>query len=56
MMMALKKRKKQHPIKIGPFIVLSSFLVVWFVGIASGEPVRVVEQAIRICLSCIGIG
>ena len=54
--MVLKKRKKRHLVRKGPFIVIASFLVVWFVGIASGEPVRVLEQAVRICLSCIGIG
>jgi hypothetical protein len=51
-----KKRKKWHKVRLGPFIVIASFLVIWFIGIASGEPVRVLEQAIRVCLNCIGIG
>jgi hypothetical protein len=55
-MIALKKKKMHYPVNKGPFIVISFFLIIWFIGIAAGEPVRVVEQAIRICLSCIGIG
>jgi hypothetical protein len=55
-MIAARKRKKGHKVRRGPFIVLASFLAIWFIGIASGEPVRVLEQAVRVCLSCIGIG
>ncbi|MEN8136775.1 MAG: CD1871A family CXXC motif-containing protein [Thermodesulfobacteriota bacterium] len=51
-----KKRNTWHKVRRGPFIVITSFLVIWFIGIASGEPVRVLEQAVRVCLSCIGIG
>lgn len=54
--MALKRRKTPHRLRKGPFIVIASFLFVWFIGISLDEPVRVLEQAVRICLSCIGIG
>lgn len=39
-----------------PLLVLFFFLLLWLAGIAAGEPQRVLEQAIRICFSCIGIG
>jgi hypothetical protein len=32
------------------------FLILMVVGLALGEYARVLEQAITICLSCIGIG
>jgi len=54
--MTLTKRRKHHLVEKGPFIVIASFLVIWFIGISLGEPVRVIEQAVSICLSCIGIG
>ena len=41
---------------IGGFFVLLFFLVLWLVGLALGEPTRVLEQAKSICLECIGIG
>ena len=50
-----KGRKKQK-LRKGPVIILGVFLLFWFVGISLGEPVRVLEQAIQVCLSCIGIG
>lgn len=56
MIASAKKRRKWHKAKKGPFIVITFFLVIWFIGIASGEPVRVLEQAVRVCLNCIGIG
>jgi hypothetical protein len=52
----MKKIKKRLLVRKGPFVVIAFFLVVWFGGIASGEPERVLEQAVRVCLSCIGIG
>ncbi|MCA1765620.1 MAG: hypothetical protein LC633_05150 [Desulfobulbaceae bacterium] len=52
----VKKRKNRNRVRKGPFIVISLFLLIWFIGISSGEPVRVLEQAVRICLSCVGIG
>jgi len=38
------------------FFVLLFFLVLWLIGLALGEPTRVLEQAKSICLECIGIG
>jgi len=37
-------------------IVLAFFAALFLAGISAGEPERVLDQAIRICLSCIGIG
>ncbi len=48
----MKKEKTQAI----PFILLGVFIVLWMVGIALGEPTRVLEQAKSICLECIGIG
>jgi len=39
-----------------PFILIGLFLLLFLVGIAVEEPLRVLEQAKAICLSCIGIG
>jgi hypothetical protein len=39
-----------------PFIFLLLFVILLLVGIAAEEPMRVLEQARQICLSCIGIG
>ncbi|MFO7606629.1 MAG: CD1871A family CXXC motif-containing protein [Desulfurivibrionaceae bacterium] len=52
----VKKRKNRNRVRKEPFIVIAFFLFIWFIGISSDEPVRVLEQAVRICLSCIGIG
>ncbi|MGV1100180.1 CD1871A family CXXC motif-containing protein [Thiovibrio sp. JS02] len=43
-------------IRKAPFAVLTFFLLLWLIGVATGEPGRVMEQAIQVCLSCIGIG
>lgn len=48
--------RKKNPVRKAPFVVLSAFLLLWLIGIATGEPGRVLEQAVQICLSCIGIG
>ncbi|MEW6218984.1 MAG: CD1871A family CXXC motif-containing protein [Thermodesulfobacteriota bacterium] len=32
------------------------FVLLWMLGVAAGEPRRVLEQAVQLCLSCIGIG
>ena len=37
-------------------LLLGVFLLLWMIGLALGEPVRVLEQAKSICLECIGIG
>lgn len=39
-----------------PLIVISIFVVIWLAGILTEEPRQVLAQAIRVCLSCIGIG
>ncbi len=44
------------PIRKTPFVVILGFMLLGIIGIATGEPQRVLEQAILICLSCIGIG
>ena len=41
---------------IVPFAVITLFAAAMAAGIALGEPRQVLSQAIRICLSCIGIG
>jgi hypothetical protein len=48
-------KKKFSPRK-APFILLAAFTVLLLIGIAFGEPSRVLELAKGICLSCIGIG
>lgn len=55
--MARKKRNNQpYPVRKAPYFVLSFFLLLWMAGVVSGETERVLEQAVRVCLSCIGIG
>ena len=49
-------RKKKQLLRKGPIVVIGFFLLLWFAGISMGEPVRVLEQAVQVCLSCIGIG
>lgn len=48
-------RKKFKPRK-APFILIGLFTLLFLIGIALDEPLRVLEQAKAICLSCIGIG
>lgn len=48
-------KKKFKPRK-APFILIGLFLLLFLLGIAVEEPLRVLEQAKAICLSCIGIG
>lgn len=48
--------RKPSLIRKGPIATLSFFILLWLIGMNSGEPRRVLEQAIQICLSCIGIG
>jgi len=47
---------KKRPRRKAPFVVISAFLLLWLIGVATGEPGRVLEQAVQVCLSCIGIG
>lgn len=44
------------PVRKAPLAVLTFFVILWLIGIATGEPQRVLEQAWQVCLSCIGIG
>ena len=39
-----------------PLFLIGIFLLLFIIGITVGEPIRVLEQAKAICLSCIGIG
>lgn len=48
--------RKKRPIRKAPFVVITAFLFLWMIGVATGEPARVLEQALQVCLSCIGIG
>jgi len=47
---------KKRPLRKAPMVVIAAFLLLWLVGVATGEPGRVLEQAVQVCLSCIGIG
>lgn len=54
-----KPRRRPRPpytVRKAPFIVILLAMLVGLAGIATGEPLRVWEQAIRVCLSCIGVG
>jgi len=51
-----REPRKKRPIRKAPFVVIPSFLFLWMIGVATGEPARVLEQAMQVCLSCIGIG
>ena len=48
--------KKKYVFRKTPYVIILFFLGLLFAGIASDEPGRVLEQAVQICLSCIGIG
>jgi hypothetical protein len=53
----MKKRKKRsEPIRHTPFIVILFFLLLVIIGVAIKETDMVLEQATKVCLSCIGIG
>ena len=51
-----REPRKKRPIRKAPFVVIPCFLFLWMIGVATGEPARVLEQAMQVCLSCIGIG
>lgn len=51
-----KPSEGKRPARTAPFLTIMFFLLLWMAGVATGEPGRVLEQAVRICLSCIGIG
>ena len=48
--------KKKFTARKTPLVLITIFLLLFLIGITVGEPVRVLEQATAICLSCIGIG
>jgi len=54
--MAKKKKEKTRSIRTAPFVTILIFLVMGMIGITTGEVGRVLEQAVQVCLSCIGIG
>lgn len=47
---------KRAALRPAPFVAISFFVILLILGVAMGEPRRVLEQAIAVCLSCIGIG
>ena len=55
-MTAKLRLRKRYKLRKAPFFVIFFFLLCVCVGIAVDEPSRVFEQAVRVCLSCIGIG
>ena len=48
--------RQKRPLRKTPLAVIAAFLFLWLIGVATGEPARVLEQALQDCLSCIGIG
>jgi len=51
-----RRKKRQEPIRHTPFFVILFFLLMVIVGVAVDETKMVLEQATKVCLSCIGIG
>jgi len=54
--MTAARENKSKRVGIAPFITILIFLIMGIVGIMTGEVNRVLEQAVQVCLSCIGIG
>ncbi len=54
--MAAEDKQLSNRVRIAPFIVILFFLFMGFAGIMTGEVGRVLQQAVQVCLSCIGIG
>ena len=54
--MAGKSRKEKYKVRKAPFVIILIFLLIGTIGVATGETGRVFEQAVQVCLSCIGIG
>ena len=46
----------ETPPRQGPFWILLLFVVLFVLGINLGEVPVVLEKAVNLCLSCIGIG
>ena len=54
--MAAESEKKAQKVRVAPFVIMLVFLIMGLIGIMTGEVNRVLEQAVQVCLSCIGIG
>ena len=54
--MTAESEKKLKRVRVAPFIIILFFLIMGIFGIMTGEVNRVLEQAVQVCLSCIGIG
>jgi len=54
--MTYSEERKTHSVRKWPVVMVMFSLLLWFVGIALGEPGRVLELATQVCLSCIGLG
>jgi len=54
--MAAKKETRSKRVQVAPFVTILFFLIMGIIGIMTGEVGRVLEQAVQVCLSCIGIG
>jgi len=54
--MTAARENKSKRVRVAPFIIILIFLIMGIVGIMTGEVNRVLEQAVQVCLSCIGIG
>ncbi|MBW2501427.1 MAG: hypothetical protein JRD39_00680, partial [Deltaproteobacteria bacterium] len=51
-----ENRKASQRVRIAPFVTILVFLIIGIMGIMTGEVKRVLDQAVQVCLSCIGIG
>jgi biopolymer transport protein ExbD len=51
-----QRKKRREPINHTPFIIILFFLLLVIAGVAVNETDMVLEQATKVCLSCIGIG
>ena len=51
-----QRKKRREPINHTPFIIMLFFLLLVIAGVAVNETDMVLEQATKVCLSCIGIG
>jgi hypothetical protein len=54
--MTAESEKKLKRVQVAPFIIILFFLIMGIFGIMTGEVNRVLDQAVQVCLSCIGIG